>query len=40
MNLVSFTLNNDKLKKIINYKILVTDLKKDCLNISKNFFVK
>lgn len=40
MNLVSFTLNNDKLKKIINYKILVNDLKKDCLNISKNFFVK
>ena len=40
MNLDSFTLNNQKLKKIINYKILMTDLKKDCLNISKNFFIK
>lgn len=40
MNLDSFTLNNDKLKKIINYKILMTDLKKDCLNISKIFFSK
>ena len=40
MNLDSFTLNNHKLNKIINYKILMTDLKKDCLNISKNFFIK
>ena len=40
MNLDSFTLNNHKLKNIINYKILMTDLKKDCLNISKNFFSK
>jgi len=40
MNLDSFTLNNQKLKKIINYKILMTDLKKDCLNISKNFFIE
>jgi nucleoside-diphosphate-sugar epimerase len=40
MNLDSFTLNNNKLKKIINYKILMTDLKKGCLNISKNFFIK
>jgi nucleoside-diphosphate-sugar epimerase len=40
MNLDSFTLNNNKLKKIINCKILINDLKKDCLDISKIFFIK
>jgi nucleoside-diphosphate-sugar epimerase len=40
MNLDSFTLNNRKLKKSINCKILINDLKKDCLNISKIFFIK
>jgi len=40
MNLDSFTLNNNKLKKSINCKILMNDLKKDCLNISKTFFIK
>ena len=40
MNLDSFTLNNHKLKKSINCKILMNDLKKDCLNISKIFFIK
>lgn len=39
MNLDSFTLNNMKLKKIINYKILINDLKKDCLSISRKFFI-
>ena len=40
MNLDSFTLNNKKLNKIINYKILLIDLKKDCLKISKKIFLK
>jgi len=40
MNCDSFTLNNNRLKKIINYKILVADLKKDCLEISKKIFLK
>jgi dTDP-4-dehydrorhamnose reductase len=40
MNLDSFTLNNNKLKKNINCKILMNDLKKYCLNISKTFFIK
>ena len=39
MNLDSFTLSNKKLKKIINYKILIKDLKKDCLSISKKLFI-
>lgn len=39
MNLDSFTLSNKKLKKIINYKILIKDLKKDCLSISRKFFI-
>ena len=40
MNMDSFTLNNNKLKKNINCKILMNDLKKYCLNISKTFFIK
>jgi dTDP-4-dehydrorhamnose reductase len=40
MNLDSFTLNNNKLKKNINCKILMNDLKKYCLNISKTLFIK
>ena len=40
MNCDSFTLNNDKLKKIINYKFSISDLRKDCLVISKKIFKK
>ena len=39
MNLDSFTLSNKKLRKTINCKILITDLKKDCLSISRKFFI-
>jgi dTDP-4-dehydrorhamnose reductase len=39
MNLDSFTLSNKKLRKITNCKILITDLKKDCLSISRKFFI-
>ncbi len=37
-NSESFTLNNDKLMKEIKIKNDVTDLKNECLKISKNFF--
>jgi nucleoside-diphosphate-sugar epimerase len=40
MNLDSFTLSNNKLKKVINYQILMADLKEECLNISKKIFIK
>jgi len=39
MNNDSFTLNNDKLKKIINYKISISNLRRDCLKISKKIFI-
>ena len=35
-----FYLNNKKLEKRINFKINMTDLKKDCKKISKNYFNK
>lgn len=35
-----FFLNNKKLEKKINFKINMTDLKKDCKKISKNYFNK
>ena len=35
-----FYLNNKKLEKKINFKINMTDLKKDCKKISKNYFNK
>ena len=40
INFDCFTLNNDKLKKLINYKVLKSDLKKDCIMISKKIFKK
>ena len=36
----NFTLNNNKLLNKIKIKINLTELKKDCLEISKNFFIK
>ena len=35
----SFTLNNDKLMKIIKIKNRLDDLRKECIIISKNFFI-
>ena len=35
----SFTLNNDKLMKRIKIKNRLDDLRKECINISKNFFI-
>jgi nucleoside-diphosphate-sugar epimerase len=40
INFDCFTLNNDKLKKLINYKVLKSDLRKDCIMISKKIFQK
>ncbi len=40
MNLDSFSLKNHMLKKTTNCKILMSDLKKDYLNISKIIFIK
>lgn len=39
MNHDSFTLNNDRLKKIIPMKILISELRKDCKMISKKLFL-
>jgi hypothetical protein len=35
-----FYLNNKKLEKKIGFKINITDLKKDCMEISKKHFNK
>ena len=35
----SFTLNNEKLMKKIKIKNRLYDLRKECMNISKNFFI-
>ena len=34
----SFYLNNSKLKSKIKFTYRISDLKKDCLEISKNYF--
>ena len=34
----SFYLNNSKLKKKINFKISIKDLKKECFRLSKKLF--
>ena len=34
----SFTLNNDKMMKMIKIKNNINDLKKECISISRNFF--